>query len=90
MLTFGVGMTLRDGDRQYFYEQLDKHFPGMKDKYIRTFGNAYEIPSPNHAYLWKLIRETCRRTGMESNTDKLFSYLHEFEDKEAGQQLTLC
>jgi DNA repair photolyase len=89
VLTFGVGMTLRDGDRQYFYEQLDKHFPGMKDKYIRTFGNAYEIPSPNHAYLWKLIRETCRRTGMESNTDKLFSYLHEFEDKEAGQQLTL-
>ncbi|MDE6168816.1 MAG: radical SAM protein [Acetatifactor sp.] len=89
ILTFGVGMTLRDGDRQYFYEQLDRHFPGMKETYIHTFGNAYEIPSPNHAYLWRLIRETCRKAGMESDTDKLFSYLHEFEDKEAGQQLTL-
>ncbi|MCI7796526.1 MAG: radical SAM protein, partial [Lachnospiraceae bacterium] len=41
IITFGIGLTLRDGDRQYFYQKLDRHFPGMKERYIRTYGNAY-------------------------------------------------
>ena len=36
IMTFGVGVTLRDGDRQYFYRKLDEHFPGMKERYIQT------------------------------------------------------
>ena len=34
-----VGMTLREGQREYYYEQLDKHFPGLKEKYSQTYGN---------------------------------------------------
>ena len=43
IICFGMGVTLRDGDREYFYKALDKHFPGVKNKYIRTYGNAYDL-----------------------------------------------
>lgn len=89
ILTFGTGVTLRDGDRQYFYGKLDQHFPGVKERYIRTYGDAYEIPSPNRAYLDRLVREECQRAGMVSNPEKLFAWLHAFEEKGVGEQLTL-
>lgn len=89
VLTFGIGLTLRDGDRQYFYQQLDKHFPGMKERYIHTYGNAYELPSPNHPYLWQLLKRECKAAGIVCDADKLFAYMHEYEDKTAGEQLTL-
>lgn len=89
ILTFGVGLTLRDGDRQYFYQKLDKHFPGMKERYISTYGNAYELPVPDSAYLNRLIKDECRAAGIICNTDRLFAYMHEFEDKAAGEQLSL-
>lgn len=89
ILTFGTGVTLRDGDRQYFYGKLDQHFPGVKERYIRTYGDAYEIPSPDRAYLDRLVREECQRAGMVCNPEKLFAWLHAFEEKGVGEQLTL-
>ena len=89
ILTFGTGVTLRDGDRQYFYQKLDEHFPGMKERYIRTYGNAYELPVPQSAYFDKLIQEECKKAGMVYGPDKLFAYMHEYEDKTAGEQLSL-
>lgn len=89
ILTFGTGVTLRDGDRQYFYAKLDEHFPGVKERYIRTYGDAYEIPSPNRAYLDRLVREECRKADIACNAEKLFAWLHAFEEKGVGEQLTL-
>lgn len=89
IIAFGIGLTLRDGDRQYFYKCLDKHFPGLKKKYMETYGEAYEIPSPNQRQLYELFQRTCAEYGMETNTDALFTYLHTFEEKGMGQQLTL-
>jgi len=90
IITFGgLGLTLRDGDRQYFYRQLDRHFPGMKQRYIRTFGEDYEIPTPNNPELMPLIHETCARHGIMSDTEQIFEYLHTFEDQYSGQQLSL-
>lgn len=37
IICFDMGVTLREGDREYFYQALDKHFPGLKNKYIRTY-----------------------------------------------------
>ena len=65
IITFGIGLTLRDGDRQYFYQKLDRHFPGMKERYIRTYGNAYELPVPGEKKLMKLVRKECEAYGME-------------------------
>ena len=89
ILTFGIGVTLRDGDRQYFYRKLDEHFPGMKQKYIQTYGNAYEIPSPSQASLMRLVRKACAQHGIENNTNRIFAYMNRFEDTLAGEQLSL-
>ncbi len=89
VLSFGIGMTLRDGDREYFYKKLDEHFPGMKEKYIRNFGNAYNIPSANHNQLQRYIQKHCKENGMLFGMKNIFAYLHEFEDKQSGEQLSL-
>ena len=89
IVTFGVGLTLRDGDRQYYYQNLDKYFPGLKQKYIQTYGNAYELPVLHEKELMSLIRRECEKAGMEWQSAKLFDYLHQFEDKGAGEQISL-
>ncbi|MEG1389704.1 MAG: radical SAM protein [Angelakisella sp.] len=89
ILCFGMGVTLREGDREYFYQKLDKHFPGMKQQYIHTFGDRYDCNSPQHDALMKIFRSECRAHGILYHPDKVFAYLHEFEDKRQGEQLTL-
>lgn len=89
IIQFGMGLTLRDGDREYFYAALDRHFPGLKEVYIRTYGNAYELPSPRTPELMKLFHETCESYGIWHDNDRVFSYLHEFRETETAIQLSL-
>ncbi len=89
IIHFGMGLTLRDGNRQYFYQCLDKHFPGMKQKYKETYGNDYELPSLKSRQLYALFYKECNRYGIRTNTDELFTYLHTFEEKGIGEQLSL-
>lgn len=89
IITFGIGLTLRDGDRQYFYRKLDQHFPGMKERYIKTYGETYELPVPKEKELMALARQICTAFGIEWRSQYLFDYMHQFEDKLAGRQLTL-
>ena len=51
VICFGMGLTLRDGSREYFYRQLDRLFPGLKEKYMRIWGDSYIVSSPNNKYL---------------------------------------
>ena len=87
IVCFGFGVTLREGDREYFYAQLDRLFPGLKQEYIRAFGNAYECTSPNSRRLMAMFRETCKRHGILWKTSEVFAYLHAFEAK--TEQLSL-
>ena len=81
IINFGMGVTLREGDREYFYAALDRHFPGLKDRYIRTYGNAYEVPSPNAQKLTKILKDTCRSNGMLID-DECFRYMNDLPDKQ--------
>jgi len=81
ILCWGIGMTLREGDREYFYIKLDEHFPGLKNKYQKRYGLSYQISSDNNDKLWKLLRETCDINNIALGTDKLFEYMSVFEDK---------
>lgn len=81
IIDFGMGLTLREGDREYYYEALDKHFPGMKEKYIRRYGNAYELPSPNAKELRALFQDICKKNGILSTPDECFQFLNELPDK---------
>jgi len=81
IIQFGMGLTLRDGNRSYYYNALDKHFPGLKEKYIRKYGNHYELPSPREKELLKCFHERCDYRGILHNNDTIFRYLSELEDK---------
>ena len=72
IICFDMGLTLREGDREYYYAALDRHFPGLKEKYIRTYGNAYELPSPDRDALMALFRSFCRDHGMMYRPDECF------------------
>ena len=64
IICFDMGLTLRSGDREYYYAALDRHFPGMKQRYISRYGNSYQLPSPNAGKLMKLFAKTCDEHGM--------------------------
>ena len=89
IIQFGMGLTLREGNREYFYRQLDRHFPGMKQWYMRTYGNAYELPSPREQELLRLFYRLCRQYGIWYENDRIFRYLNSFEEKELSGQLGL-
>lgn len=89
VICFGMGLTLREGNREYFYKALDKHFPGMKEKYQRKYGFAYEITSENHSQLMEIFHETCRKNHMMSNVGQVFDYLHYFPENKGYEQLSL-
>lgn len=88
IITFGsFGLTLRKGDREYFYEHLDKDFPGIKEKYVNRYGLDYELPSPNNKKLMGVFSELCKKYGIMTDTGEIFRYLHSFEER-TGEQLS--
>ena len=89
IICFGIGLTLREGNREYFYRQLDKSFPGLKERYIREYGNQYVINSPKSVELMRLFHRTCEQNGIMHDNDLIFEYLSQFEEKNAPQQLSL-
>lgn len=78
IICFGMGVTLREGDREYFYAALDRHFPGMKQRYIRTYGNAYEVLSPDNDRLMEIFTDICRENDILYKPEDCFGYLHAF------------
>lgn len=81
VVCFGMGMTLREGSREYFYAQLDRHFPGMKERYIAAYGSRYLLESPNSRQLTALFHDVCRRGGVVHDNDSVFQYLRTLEER---------
>lgn len=74
---------------EYFYANLDRDFPGLKEHYIRTYGNAYELPSRNQTQLLRFFHDTCEAHGIWHDNDQIFQYMGQFEQKEAARQMSL-
>ena len=89
IICFGMGLTLREGNREYFYEQLDRLFPQLKQKYIQTYRNQYIIESPANSRLMKLFYQQCGEYGIIHNNNQIFEYLQTFPQKDAAQQISL-
>ena len=81
IICFDMGLTLREGDREFYYAALDRHFPGLKEKYISTYGDAYEIPSLQSTRLMNLFTTFCRDHGILYRPNECFDYLHQFPEK---------
>ncbi len=85
IISFGIGTTMREGSREYFYKALDRHFPGLKNEYIKKYGMSYECSSDNSSYLMKIFHQQCQKYGVMHDVNQIFSYLHEFPSKEPVQ-----
>ena len=80
---------MRQGNREYFYQKLDQHFPGLRQRYHRRYGMDYVLTSDQSPGLMKLLRETCREQGILWKTDAVFDSLRRFPEKDDGTQLSL-
>lgn len=89
ILNFGMGLTLRDGNREYFYDRLDELFPDLSSKYIATYGDAYEVLSPNNEKLTKIFNEVCDAHGIVRDKEEIFRYMREYKNNTLGTQMTL-
>lgn len=89
IICFGMGMTLRQGDREYYYAALDRHFPGLHEKYHRRYGYDYEIPSDRSRELMSYFHAFCRKNGIVDNYERVFEYLREFPENKGYEQLSL-
>ena len=89
IINFDMGVTLRDVNREYFYKKLDEHFPGLKEKYIRMYGNSYQLSSPNSRQLNMIYKSECIKNGIMCDVNECFEYLNKYEDKYGGEQISL-
>jgi DNA repair photolyase len=78
IICFGIGTTMRDGSREYFYAALDRYFPGIKQKYIKRFGLSYECTSDNNDRLMEIFHSECKAHGVVHDVGQVFEYLHDF------------
>lgn len=88
IICFGMGLTLRRGNREYFYSKLDEHFPSLKERYIRKYANSYSITSPNSEKLMGIFTKRTSREGILNNPSEIFAYLSEFPQKSYQSTLT--
>ena len=89
ILSFQMGLTLREGNREYFYKKLDENFPSLKEKYMTHFKNNYHAPSPNNSKLMRIFYKRTNDAGIMNKANEIFSYLHELPTKNKTKQTTL-
>ena len=76
------GVSVREGQREHFYQQLDLHFPGVRQQYEQTFGWQYQCPARNQEELARLFYDACKHLGLRTRVSS-------YPPKEDIQQLSL-
>lgn len=79
------GVTLRNNQRQWYYTKLDELFPGLKAKYISTYGDSYECRSKNSKKLWALFKSRCDEYGILYRMEDIIS---EYKKSYQAEQLS--
>lgn len=59
-----MGMTLRENQRAYYFEKLDESFPGLKEEYMKNYGDRYNCLAPNYKQLYKVFTDECDKYGI--------------------------
>ncbi len=72
IVCFGAGLTLREGNREYYYRALDRHFPGLSEDYRKRYADAYEVLSPDHTALMRLFHAECEKHGVLHDPEACF------------------
>lgn len=93
ILCFGIGLTLREGNREYFYAALeraalrDSHFAGMKERYQKTFGYSYMATSPRDKELMARLARLCAEKKIMLGTDSVFKWMEDFPAAAQGDPM---
>ena len=87
IVCFNAGMTLREGSREYYYRALDRLFPGLSDRYRRSYGNAYELNSPDNDRLMGIFHSECERRGVLHSPEDCFRFIADIPERQ--EQLSL-
>lgn len=87
VICFGMGLTLREGNREYFYSELDKKFPQLKEVYMRKYGSSYTVGSRDNKRLMSIFHDFCEANNIVHDNDLIFNYLNLFEDKQFTKQI---
>ncbi|MBO4546553.1 MAG: radical SAM protein, partial [Treponema sp.] len=91
IIAFGIGLTLREGNREYFYASLDRaaardqRFVGLKERYQKTYGLSYNVASPNSRLLWERLCRLCKDNNIMLGVESVFKWIEEFPDKDPEQ-----
>jgi len=72
----GMGVTLRQNQRVYFYDRLDESFPGLREKYLQVYGDQYECVSPRSKELWQELIHACDENGLLYRMEDISLFLH--------------
>lgn len=75
IVMYGIGTTMREGSRDYFYNRLDKLYPGLKHRYMRTYKDEYICDSPNAKHLQKVFEEVCEEYGFYYESEDIQKYI---------------
>ncbi|MCL1994824.1 MAG: radical SAM protein [Defluviitaleaceae bacterium] len=81
-----MGMTLRSGNREYYYEHIDNIMPGTTKKYNKRFGLSYICTSYNAKGLFKVFTTECERLGLLYNMKAI---IYHYKAGYGSTQLTL-
>ncbi|HOQ01964.1 MAG TPA: radical SAM protein [Acetivibrio clariflavus] len=65
------GVTLRQNQREWYYNKLEELFPSLKEKYIKSYGNSYECRSLRAKELWNLHKNKCDECGILFKMDDI-------------------
>ena len=93
ILCFGIGLTLREGNREYFYAALeraalrDSRFAGMKERYQKTYGYSYMATSPRDKELMARLARLCEESGIMLGTDSVFKWMEDFPAAAQGDPM---
>lgn len=79
ILCYGFGLTLREGNREYYYQKLDELYPGLSKRYAQEFGNKYGVMSPRNKQLMNIFKNFCKNEDIETNHKKLYAMMSEIE-----------
>lgn len=89
IIYFGAGLTLRDGNREYFYKKLDQFFPGVKEQYQKKYESSYTLVSLNAKLLDEFFFSFCKEHNIMSSPNECFSYLRDYPQVKNDSQLSL-
>ncbi len=82
VVCFGMGLTLREGSREYFFDALDRLFPGLKERYMKLYGNSYMVMSPENDRLMGIFRSFCEEKGIICDMNECFEWMNRLPERD--------